>query len=58
MKCDIKEAKNFIKDCVEKFKLFTQEDGFFYSASLLERMIKLDEIRKKRQKAAYERWKD
>ena len=56
MKCDVKEVKAFIKDCVEKFKLFIQEDGYFYSASLLERMIKLDEIREKRKRAAESRW--
>ena len=58
MKIDVKDVKQFIKDCVEDFELFIQEDGFFYSNSLLQRMIKLDEIREKRREAGYERWKD
>lgn len=57
-KCSIPEVKEFIKDCVEKYKLFIQEDGYFYSASLLLRMIKLDEIREKRRQAGFDRWKD
>ena len=52
MKCPIPEMKKFIKDCSETFELLVQEDGFFYSNSLLERMVKLDDIRKKRKFAA------
>jgi hypothetical protein len=48
MACSVDNAREFIRDCAEKFELFVQEDGFFYSASLLERMIQLDEIRRKR----------
>lgn len=58
MHCTIENAQLFIKDCIEKFKLFTQEDGFFYSCSLLERMNKLDEIRAKRIRAAEDRWNE
>lgn len=58
MKCPIKEARNFIQDCVKKFELLVQEDGYFYSPSLLLRMIKLDEIRDKRKAAAEKRWAD
>ena len=56
MHCDTKEVRTFIKDCIEKFKLFVQDDGFFYSASFLKRMSALDEIRHKRKMAAYDRW--
>lgn len=52
MKCNVIEVKEFVKDCTEVFKLFVQDDGFFYSASLLDRMIKLDEKRKKTKFAA------
>ena len=45
------EARKFIKDCIEEFELFIQDDGFFYSASFLLRMQKLDEIRAKRSRA-------
>ena len=58
MKIDVKDVKQFIKDCVEDFELLIQTDGFFYSDSLLKRMLKLDDIREKRKQAAYERWKD
>jgi len=47
-KCEPDEAKKFIDDCVIEFELFIREEGFFYSASLLGRMVKLDEIRLKR----------
>jgi hypothetical protein len=53
MQCETKEVKAFVKDCVEKFKLFVQEDGFFYSPSFIQRMSHLDEIRQKRSAAAY-----
>jgi len=56
MKCNVDEVKIFVKDCTENFELFTQENGFFYSESLLTRMIKLDSIRRKRSQAAHTRW--
>jgi len=52
MQCTCKEVQEFIKDCVKDFELFIQEDGFFYSSSLLGRMAKLDNIRQKRSYAA------
>jgi len=53
MQCTVPEVKTFIKDCVEEFELFIQEDGFIYSMSFLERMSKLDEKRQKAKFAAY-----
>lgn len=56
MKCSVAEVKDFIDDCSKKFRLFNQENGFFYSEALLTRMAKLDEIRQKRKYAAEVRW--
>ena len=56
LKAPVLEVKKFIKDCVEKYELFIQEDGFFYSAALLKRMAVLDELRAKRKRAAEIRW--
>jgi hypothetical protein len=53
MDCDIDELKSFIQDCIEKYDLFVQGDGFFYSESLLDRMGKLDAMREKKRNAAY-----
>lgn len=55
-KTDISTAKIFINDCIDVFHLFVRDEGFFYSASLLERMIKLDEIRSKRKKSSDDYW--
>lgn len=57
MHCSSDAVRSFVDDCVNKFKLFTQEDGFFYSMSLITRMIKLDEIRAKRKRSADDYWK-
>ncbi len=51
MSTSVEQVKKFVKDCVSEFELFVQDDGFFYSAGLLDRMIKLDEIRSKRSQA-------
>lgn len=53
MQCEAKEVHTFVKDCIDKFKLFIQEDGFFYSPSFIQRMSRLEEIRQKRQNSAY-----
>jgi len=58
MKCPVDEAKQFIVDCIEEFELFSQDDKFFYSNSLLTRMLKLDTIREKRRDAANQRWEN
>ena len=53
MQCTVEEVNTFIKDCIEEFELFIQDDGFFYSESLLERMARLDYLRTAKQKGAY-----
>ena len=43
---ELKEDDEIVKDVIENFKLFKfTNDGFFYSESLKERMIKREEIR-------------
>jgi len=57
MKIGVQEAKSYVEDCINKFKLLEKnDDGSIYSASLLQRMSKLDVIRAKRQDAALSRW--
>ncbi len=52
MQCTSEHVKEFVKDCCEQFDLLVMDDGFFYSGSLLKRMIHLDSIREKRVRAA------
>jgi hypothetical protein len=44
----VEEVKAFVKDCIESFELFVQEDGFFYSPSFLKRMADMDFNRQKK----------
>lgn len=53
MQCTAEEVKTFIKDCVEEYELFVQEDGIFYSESLLERLAKLEHLREVKARGAY-----
>lgn len=53
--CDTKEVDCFIEDCVSKFDLFSRDNGFVYSMSLIARMLKLDTLRKKKAKGGYAR---
>lgn len=55
-KCDIKSAKEFVEMCTDIYELLEREDGFYYSTSLLARMMQLEEIREKRRMAAYKRY--
>ena len=41
------DIEKFIKDCIEDYKLFMQEDNLFYSKSLL---VRMQEYEKKREK--------
>jgi len=52
MQASVEEVQDFMNDCVVEFELFVKEDGFFYSESFLEKMAKLDDVRKKRVYAA------
>jgi len=45
-KMTIDEARQFIKDCVDR-ELLVMDDGFFYSMSLISRMQDLDEMRRR-----------
>jgi len=58
MKIEVKDVKQFVKDCVSEFELIEEDNGFFYSSSLLERMLKLDDIKEKRRQAALKSWED
>ena len=58
MKVDVKEVRQFIKDCVEEFELLEANDHCFFSASLLKRMLELDTIREKRRDAALKSWEN
>jgi hypothetical protein len=53
MQCTTQEVKDFIKDCIEEFELFVQEDGFFYSPSLIARMERLNYLRAMKARGAY-----
>ncbi len=53
MQSETKDVRDFVEDCVKKFKLFTQEDGYFYSESLIVRMRVLDDLRASRQRGAF-----
>lgn len=53
MQCTAEEVSAFIKDCIEEYELFIQDNGFIYSESLLERMAKLEHLRIGRQRGAY-----
>lgn len=54
-KC-IEDAQNFIMDCINEFELFVENDGFFFSKTLVNRMKKLDDVKEKRKAAANARW--
>ena len=51
MGCDAEQAQEFVEDCIATYELFASDGESFWSESLLRRMEKLDEIRKKRQRA-------
>lgn len=45
LRCTEEEAKEFIYDCIDEFKLFESDEEFFWSGSLLRRMNKANEKR-------------
>lgn len=56
MQCTPDAAHKFVSDCIQEFGLFTSDGEFFWSESLLKRMEKKDEKRRKAQAAARARW--
>lgn len=54
--CDDGMAKQFIDDCINEFHLFVLSDGYFQSVSLLRRMDKVEEKRRKAIESARARW--
>jgi hypothetical protein len=47
----VEQAKDFVEDCINKYKLLVTDHEKFWSESLLKRMQRLNEIREKRKKA-------
>lgn len=62
MQCTEEQAEQYIQDCINEFKLFKFEDGYFWSESLLRRMAKKEEKKQKRieaaKRGAEKRWLD
>jgi hypothetical protein len=56
LRCDAETAEKFIHDCIHEFKLFMSQDGFFWSESLLRRMLEKEAKSLKAKKSANERW--
>ncbi|MBA2943189.1 DUF4373 domain-containing protein [Paenibacillus sp. CGMCC 1.16610] len=56
MGCDSDTAKQFIDDCVREFHLFESDDHSFWSNSLLQRMLEMEEKSVKAKKSAEARW--
>lgn len=56
MGCDKKSCTKFITDCLEEFDLFERNEDYFWSASFLSRMQKVDELRQTRRDAINSRW--
>jgi hypothetical protein len=59
MQCESKAAKEYIDFCIsEECELFQSDGSYFWSDSLIERLAKLDEKRKKCKNAADIRWRN
>jgi hypothetical protein len=56
MQCKPDFVKQFVEDCIAEHFLFIEEDGMFYSHSLIKRLEKGKDISKKRKEAAEARW--
>jgi hypothetical protein len=50
------DAKQFVSDCIHEFGLLQEDDEYIWSASLLRRMEKKDDLSEKRRQAALARW--
>lgn len=55
-KIDANYAKDFLHFCINECDLFDEDDAFFWSNSLLNRMKKKDHVSEKRREAAKKRW--
>jgi len=53
---DAERFTNYLKDCIEKFHLFSRDDGFLWSESLTRRMKTFDERSEKARLNALVRW--
>ena len=56
MGCSKEDCTKFITDCLEEFDLFERDEEYFWSASFLIRMEKVDELRQTRRDAVNSRW--
>lgn len=54
--CTVDEVKQFIEDCIHEFELFETDGDHFWSPSLKNRMVKLDDTRARRSESAKSRW--
>lgn len=50
------DIEKYIRDCLDDYELFKEENGKFYSSSLLKRMQKKDEKSAIAREKAYKRW--
>lgn len=50
------DIREFIDKCINEYKLFITDGEYFWSNSLNERMLKVENIKQKRKEAANKRW--
>jgi len=62
MQCDVNTVKEYVEKCINEFELFESDGEYFWSNSLIRRMEKKEEIRRKKaeagKKGAEVRWRD
>jgi hypothetical protein len=56
LQCTPEKAKSFVEDCINEFELLVTDAEYFWSKSLLIRMIAKDEKSENAKKAAEARW--
>lgn len=54
--CEFEDVQQFISDCITKYQLLDEDEGYIYSPSLNRRMGRADERREKNRKSAETRW--
>lgn len=57
LQCDSNAFASFVQDCMHEFNLFSSDGDYFWSESLLRRMLIKDERSEKAKKSAEARWK-